>query len=60
MILHHLREPPDPWLGEALERFETQFYYPLGTDASFRIAHGREYLPFFQACLLYTSPSPRD
>jgi hypothetical protein len=49
MTLHHLRQPPEPALGAALERFEKQFQYPLGTDASFRISHGRDYLPFFRA-----------
>ena len=49
MTIHHLRETPQPWLGEAMERFEEQFHYPLGGDASFRISHGRDYLPFFQA-----------
>jgi len=47
--LHHLQEPPPAWLGEALERFEQQFQYPLGTTQRFRISHGRDYLPFFQA-----------
>jgi len=49
MNLHCLHEAPPPWLGEALERFERQFWYPLGSERRFRISHGREYLPFFQA-----------
>jgi hypothetical protein len=49
MNLHSLHEPPPQWLGEALERFEARFRYPLGADLRFRISHGRSYLPFFQA-----------
>jgi hypothetical protein len=49
MNLHALNAPPDPWLGAALEEFERQFEYPLGATGRFRIAHGREYLTFFQA-----------
>ena len=49
MNLHTLHEAPPDWLGAALERFEQQFVYPLGSGGSFRISHGREYLPFFSA-----------
>jgi len=49
MNLHCLHAEPAAWLGEALERFEQQFDYPLGPDQRFRISHGRSYLPFFQA-----------
>lgn len=49
MTLHCLNEAPPAWLGEALERFERQFHYPLGPERRFRISHGRAYLPFFQA-----------
>ena len=49
MNLHTLREAPPEWLGAALERFERQFAYPLGADGTFRISHGRTYLPFFAA-----------
>ncbi len=49
MTLHCLQHLPPEWLGEALERFERQFSYPLGSGQRFRIAHGRDYLPFFQA-----------
>lgn len=49
MNIHTLHEPPPVWLGEALERFERQFEYPLGDDGRFRISHGRDYLPFFAA-----------
>lgn len=49
MNIHTLHEPPPAWLGEALERFERQFEYPLGADGRFRISHGRDYLPFFAA-----------
>lgn len=49
MTLHTLHEPPPAWLGEALERFERQFEYPLGAGGRFSISHGRDYLPFFAA-----------
>lgn len=49
MTLHCLQDPPPGWMGEALERFERQFSYPLGAGQRFRISHGRDYLPFFQA-----------
>ncbi len=49
MNLHCLNEAPPACLGEALERFEQQFWYPLGSEQRFRISHGRGYLPFFQA-----------
>ena len=49
MKIHSFRETPPEWLGLALERFEHQFQYPLGSDETFRISHGREYMPFFAA-----------
>jgi hypothetical protein len=49
MKIHSLHETPSAWLGEALERFEIRFCYPLGVGVNFRISHGRNYLPFFQA-----------
>lgn len=49
MTLHCLEQRPEPWLAQALERFERQFDYPLGPETRFRISHGRDYLPFFQA-----------
>jgi hypothetical protein len=49
MTLHTVTTAPEPWLGEALERFEAQFTYPLGSSRRFRISHGRSYLPFFRA-----------
>ena len=49
MKIHSLHEPPGPEMGEALERFEARFRYPLGEGMHFRISHGHEYLPFFQA-----------
>lgn len=49
MNLHCLHDAPPAWLGVALERFESQFWYPLGPERRFRISHGRDYLPFFQA-----------
>lgn len=47
-ILTLTTEPP-PELAAALDRFERQFQYPLGPGRSFRVSHGRRYLPFFQA-----------
>ncbi len=49
MNIHTLHEPPPAWLGEALERFERQFDYPMGDGGRFSISHGRDYLPFFAA-----------
>jgi hypothetical protein len=49
MTLHCLQQSPTEWLGAALQRFELQFEYPLGADSTFRISHGRDYLPFFSA-----------
>jgi hypothetical protein len=49
MKIHSFRENSPEWLGLALERFEHQFQYPLGSDETFRISHGREYMPFFAA-----------
>jgi len=49
MTLHCLSQPPEVWLGEALERFERRFDYPLGPEARFCISHGTNYLTFFAA-----------
>lgn len=49
MTLHCLQQAPPEWLGAALQRFELQFEYPLGADTTFRISHGRDYVPFFAA-----------
>lgn len=49
MKLHPLTEAPPPSLGRALAAFEEEFTYPLGADQRFRISHGEDYLPFFQA-----------
>jgi hypothetical protein len=49
MNLHRLSAAPPGWLGEALERFEARFYYPLGEGIKFRISHGRSYISFFEA-----------
>ncbi|KAA5543762.1 hypothetical protein FYK55_11310 [Roseiconus nitratireducens] len=40
---------PDPALGIALENFESEFRYPLGGAAWFRISHGSDYTRFFRA-----------
>ena len=49
MKLHWLEQPAPAPLGQALERFEAQFRYPLGPQASFSISHGRDYIHFFAA-----------
>lgn len=49
MNLHCYTEPPPGWMGDALERFEGQFRYPLGDSGHFSISHGHAYLPFFTA-----------
>lgn len=49
MTLHSFTEPPPGWMGQALERFEAQFQYPLGDSGHFSISHGQAYLPFFAA-----------
>ena len=49
MNLHHFTAKVPPEIGRALVRFEREFTYPLGTRARFRISHGEDYLPFFQA-----------
>lgn len=49
MNLHRLNDAPPLWLGEALERFEARFFYPLGEGMKFRISHGRSYVSFFEA-----------
>ena len=49
MTVHVLRTAPPPELGQALERFEVQFRYPLGPGRTFRISHGEDYPRFFRA-----------
>lgn len=49
MNLHCFKGAPPEWMSLALERFESQFQYPLGEDRHFSISHGRSYLPFFAA-----------
>jgi hypothetical protein len=39
----------DRSLAAALEKFESQFHYPLGSDSWFRISHGDDYTCFFRA-----------
>lgn len=58
MNLHVIHDAVPAELGEALERFERQFTYPLGSGGTFRISHGRDYLPFFAAmgpCTLFVA-----
>lgn len=49
MMIHSLCGPPPTSLASALERFETEFTYPLGPGRSFRISHGDDYPRFFRA-----------
>jgi hypothetical protein len=49
MNFHHFTAKVPLEIGAALGRFEKEFTYPLGTQARFRISHGEDYLPFFQA-----------
>ena len=35
--------------GPEVAAFEREFTYPLGNSTRFRISHGEDYLPFFQA-----------
>lgn len=44
---HLSRVPGDA--AAALEEFEREFTYPLGTGCRFRISHGEDYLGFFRA-----------
>ncbi|MES2572328.1 MAG: hypothetical protein V4710_20020, partial [Verrucomicrobiota bacterium] len=44
-----LQEAPSPALAAALETFERQFTYPLGTADRFHISHGNDYACFFRA-----------
>jgi hypothetical protein len=49
VIITELKSRPDPNLAAKLETFESQFHYPLGRDAWFRISHGDDYTRFFRA-----------
>ena len=49
MNVHALETVASPRLARALERFERQFTYPLGSGRSFRISHGDDYVRFFRA-----------
>lgn len=49
MTITELHGPPDADLSSALTAFESQFHYPLGSDQSFRITHGKDYPRFFRA-----------
>lgn len=49
MIVEAYRDRPPPEIAHALERFETQFTYPLGPGRFFRISHGDDYPRFFRA-----------
>lgn len=49
MRIDLLDSQPDAALAAQLERFESQFRYPLGPGRSFRISHGNDYTRFFRA-----------
>lgn len=60
MKIHALDSQPARELSAALEQFESQFRYPLGGEAWFRISHGEDYTRFFRAvgtarCFVATS-----
>src|SRR5438132_11275505 len=40
---------PEASLARLLEKFESQFTYPLGGERRFRISHGDDYPRFFRA-----------
>lgn len=49
MTVHCIQSSPPKELQAALNRFEKQFDYPLGSDDRFHIDHGSDYSTFFQA-----------
>ncbi|MDA9858613.1 hypothetical protein N9D23_10890 [Rubripirellula sp.] len=49
MKIHEIQSQPTTELNAALENFESEFRYPLGTDSWFRISHGDDYTRFFRA-----------
>lgn len=49
MTIHCLQSKLAPELAAALEIFERQFTYPLGSGRTFRISHGEEYPRFFRS-----------
>jgi len=49
VIIHRLRESPEPALARSLAIFEEQFRYPLGPARTFSIEHGDDYPRFFRA-----------
>lgn len=60
MKIQEVRTQPNSKLSAALEAFESEFRYPLGTDSWFRISHGDDYTRFFRAigearCFIATS-----
>jgi len=48
MTIRILTQAPESDLATALEEFERQFTYPLGSGQSFRISHGPDYPRFFR------------
>src|SRR5262245_28828526 len=50
MRIHALAARPPAGLADALECFERDFSYPLGTDRRFRISHGEDYSRFVRPC----------
>ncbi|MDG2223403.1 MAG: hypothetical protein P8L85_18620 [Rubripirellula sp.] len=62
MKIHEIQSQPTAELNAALEAFESEFRYPLGTDSWFRISHGDDYTRFFRAigdarCFIATNGS---
>src|SRR5262249_46392252 len=48
MIIHELEGKPPSELAYALQKFEKDFDYPLGSSRRFRISHGEDYGFFFR------------
>ncbi len=49
MKIQSIQAEPKAELKAALEKFEAEMRYPLGTDSWFRISHGEDYTRFFRA-----------
>lgn len=62
MKIQAIHSQPTVELNAALEKFESEFRYPLGADSWFRISHCDDYTRFFRAignarCFIATSGS---
>lgn len=62
MKIQEIHSQPSAELSAALEKFESEFRYPLGAGSWFRISHGDDYTRFFRAigdarCFIATNGS---